>query len=156
MFAAFHSPTSLLLESHKKGLGPTALDRRWKLLTFWPAWILPCRHVMGQLIRMIRITQSHKKIPGLFSYVKLNFKAGLLSSTFWLKHSYLAESTFLGTGKVNRSDEFSEKFQTAFDPPPSFSESYIALFATKLWQKCVCSYGGTFVYFMILFPMRCM
>ena len=24
----------------------------------------------------------------------------------------------LGTGKVNRSDEFSEKFQTAFDPPP--------------------------------------
>ena len=23
-------------------------------------------------------------------------------------------------------------------------------------QKCVCSYGGTFVYFMILFPMRCM
>ena len=26
----------------------------------------------------------------------------------------------LGTGKVNRSDEFSEKFQTAFDPPPHF------------------------------------
>ena len=66
------------------------------------------------------------------------------------------DSADLGTGKVNRSDEFSEKFQTAFDPPPSFSESYIALFATKLWQKCVCSYGGTFVYFMILFPMRCM
>ena len=48
------------------------------------------------------------------------------------------------------------KVQNGLWPPPSFSESYIALFATKLWQKCVCSYGGTFVYFMILFPMRCM
>ena len=40
--------------------------------------------------------------------------------------------------------------------PPSFSESYIANFATKVRQKCVCSNGGTFVYCMILFPMRCM
>ena len=48
------------------------------------------------------------------------------------------------------------KVPNGFWPTPSFSESYIALFATKLWQKCVCSYGGTFVYYMILFPMRCM
>ena len=41
-------------------------------------------------------------------------------------------------------------------PPSSFSESYIVDFATKLRQKCICSYGGTFVYYMILFPMRCM
>ena len=40
--------------------------------------------------------------------------------------------------------------------PPSFSESYIADFVTKLRQKCVWSYGGTFVYYIILFPMRCM
>ena len=26
----------------------------------------------------------------------------------------------LGTGHVTKSDEFSEKFQTAFDPPPHF------------------------------------
>ena len=35
----------------------------------------------------------------------------------------------LGTGDVSKTDEFSEKFQTAFDPPPpSFSENYVADF----------------------------
>ena len=34
--------------------------------------------------------------------------------------------------RTSKTDEFSEKFQTAFDPPPSFSESYIANFATKV------------------------
>ena len=48
------------------------------------------------------------------------------------------------------------KVQNGLWPPPSFSESYIALFATKLGQKCICSYEGTVVYYMILFPMRCM
>ena len=33
-----------------------------------------------------------------------------------------------GTGHATKSDEFSEKFQTAFDPPPSFLENYIAIF----------------------------
>ena len=33
----------------------------------------------------------------------------------------------LGTGDETKMDEFSEKFQTAFDPP-SFSENYIANF----------------------------
>ena len=33
----------------------------------------------------------------------------------------------LGTGGATKSDEFSEQFQTAFDPP-SFSEIYIAIF----------------------------
>ena len=28
--------------------------------------------------------------------------------------------THLGTGDVSKTDQFSEKFQTAFDPPPSF------------------------------------
>ena len=37
----------------------------------------------------------------------------------------------LGTGKPTKTIEFSEKFQTAFNPP-SFSENHIADFATKL------------------------
>ena len=37
-----------------------------------------------------------------------------------------------GTDGVTKTDEFSEKFQTAFDPPPSFSENHIADFATKV------------------------
>ena len=47
----------------------------------------------------------------------------------------------LGTDGPTKTDEFSEKFQTAFGPPlpPSFSENHIADFATKLRQKCVCS-----------------
>ena len=47
--------------------------------------------------------------------------------------------THLGKGGYSKTDEFLEKFQTAFDPPPSFSENHVALFATKLRQKCVCS-----------------
>ena len=47
-----------------------------------------------------------------------------------------------GEPHVSKSDEFSEKFQTAFDPHPSFLESYIADFATKvlmfIWRNfCV-------------------
>ena len=33
----------------------------------------------------------------------------------------------LGKGPVTKSDEFSEKFQTVFDPPPSISENYITI-----------------------------
>ena len=36
----------------------------------------------------------------------------------------------LGKGGISKSDEFLEKFQTAFDPPPpSFSENHVALFS---------------------------
>ena len=45
----------------------------------------------------------------------------------------------LGKDGVSKIDVFSEKFQTAFDPPPSFLENHVGLFATKLRQKCVCS-----------------
>ena len=34
----------------------------------------------------------------------------------------------LGTNGNTKTDVFSEKFQMAFDPPPSFSENYIADF----------------------------
>ena len=48
----------------------------------------------------------------------MSFVSGLLQPA-WL----------LGTDGVTKTDEFSEKFQTAFDPPPpSLSENYIADF----------------------------
>ena len=34
----------------------------------------------------------------------------------------------LGKGGSSKTDEFLEKFQTAFAPPPSFSENHVALF----------------------------
>ena len=34
----------------------------------------------------------------------------------------------LGKGPATKSDEFLEKFQTAFDPPSSFLEIYVANF----------------------------
>ena len=45
---------------------------------------------------------------------------------------FLKPFPFLGTPFPSKIDEFSEKFQTAFDPPPSFSESYIANFLNWL------------------------
>ena len=45
--------------------------------------------------------------------------------------------------KATKTDEFSEKFQTVFNPPPLiFGKSYCGFrdqIATKLRQKCVCS-----------------
>ena len=38
---------------------------------------------------------------------------------------------------TDKSDEIAEKFQTAFDPPPSFSENYIAIFFGKRPKKAI-------------------
>ena len=38
-------------------------------------------------------------------------------------------------GKVNRSDEFSEKFQTAFDPPPLIFGKLHCAFRDKIVTK---------------------
>ena len=43
----------------------------------------------------------------------------------------------LGTGGGTKTDEFSEKYQTAFDLPPSFSEIYIAFFLRKSLFKAL-------------------
>ena len=42
---------------------------------------------------------------------------------------------YLGTPSPSKTDEFSEKFQTAIDPPPHFSESCIANFFWNSWPK---------------------
>ena len=34
----------------------------------------------------------------------------------------ISSLSFLGTGDANKTDEFSEKFQTAFDPPSHFQK----------------------------------
>ena len=41
----------------------------------------------------------------------------------------------LGTGHVTKSDEFLEKFQTAFDPPPRFRKLYCNSFLGKRPKK---------------------
>ena len=68
------------------------------------------------------------------SLSKLSLVEGKQLNTTWTASWGVLslKAFYLGTEHVSKSDEFSEKFQTAFDPPPSFSESYIALFATKL------------------------
>ena len=45
-----------------------------------------------------------------------------------------------GTGDGTKADEFSGKFQTAFDPPPSFSENHIAFFSGIHDQRTI--YNG--------------
>ena len=61
-----------------------------------------------------------------------------------------------GTGGVSKTDEFLEKFQMAFDPPPSFSENHVRFSRQNCDKSVYVQYGGTVVYYMILFPMRCM
>ena len=53
-------------------------------------------------------------------------------------HSHISGREFeawnsrLGKPTPSKTDEFLEKFQTAFDPPPSFSESFVANFSNWL------------------------
>ena len=65
-----------------------------------------------------------------------NIRANLFFSVcHCLRHLFYCfmQPLLLGTPFPSKTDEFSEKFQTAFDPPPSFSESYIANF---FWNSC--------------------
>ena len=48
---------------------------------------------------------------------------------------FLKESLKLKTGDGTKTDEFSEKVQTALDPPPSFWDNHIAFFLKYLAQK---------------------
>ena len=48
----------------------------------------------------------------------------------------------LGMRDTSKTDEFSEKFQTAFDPPPSFSENHIAIFS-EIQDRSIIYYNGT-------------
>ena len=43
----------------------------------------------------------------------------------------------IGTGGCTKTDAFLEKFQTAFDPPPSFSKNHNAIFPQNSLKPCI-------------------
>ena len=61
-----------------------------------------------------------------------------LSPLLFKKYVIYWVSNALGKNNPTKTDELSEKFQMAFEPP-SFLENHIADFTTKLRQKYVCS-----------------
>ena len=72
------------------------------------------------------------KISLLCSYTLPRGKGHLWEFILFLhSYEYVCREA-LGMDGPTKTDEFSEKFQTAFDPPPSFLENYIADFATKV------------------------
>ena len=80
----------------------------------------------------------------------------LSSSYYFHRHNIFASSSSLspslGKDGPTKTDEFLEKFQTAFAPPLIFGKSCCAFRDKSAYVQ----YGGTVVYYMILFPMRCM
>ena len=94
--------------------------------------------------------------PALPSHCKKLQSYNFFRCIHWTKN-YTTTETHLNKGRrpLPKLMNFRKSSKRPLTPP-SFSESYIALFATKLWQFYVCWYGGTVVYYMILFPMRCM
>ena len=62
----------------------------------------------------------------------------------------------LGMPYISKRDEFSEKFQTAFDTPPPHFRKVILRISQQNCDNAYVHYGRTVVYYMILFPMRCM
>ena len=51
----------------------------------------------------------------------------------------------LGKGGATKSDEFLEQLKTAFDPPPSFLENYIAIFYDRYGCIYARRYDGQIV-----------
>ena len=56
------------------------------------------------------------------------------------KSPIFGPNSWLGTFDATKTDEISEKIQTAFDPPPSFSENYVAIFMMDMMEYMQ---GGT-------------
>ena len=79
---------------------------------------------------------------GLYDYVSL---FGGLRSFFG--HLGQARPMFelFGKGPATKSDEFSEKFHTALDPHPSFSENYVAIFYDRYGYIYARRCGGQIV-----------
>ena len=74
----------------------------------------------------------------LIDIIKIGTIVTILVYSFLSFCASLTESIFnLGTGHVSKSDEFSEQFQTAFDPPLIFGKLHCKVFkvATKPWSK---------------------
>ena len=118
---------------------------------FWPQF-LPCLPILTPFQPNIieRLTRDDDALkPGL---VKVSFLFSQLvsSSSVWFVTSSL------GKDGVSKTDEFSEKFQTAFDPPPHFRKIILRFSRQNCDKSAYVQYGGTVVYYMILFPMRCM
>ena len=73
------------------------------------------------------------------SFIATHFDV-ICQRSIWLKNIFWQSSIIdnlskrrlhLGTGDDNRTDEFSEKFQTAFDPLPNFREIMLQFFSEK-------------------------
>ena len=67
-------------------------------------------------------------VSSLLRYESSNPTSQELSSSIFQS---LALCRLSGTDGHTKSDEFSEKFQMASDPPPSFSENHFAIFDLK-------------------------
>ena len=74
------------------------------------------------------------------------------------EQSKLQVVLYKGTDGPTKTDDFSEKSQTAFDPPPppNFRKIMLRFSRQNCDKSAYVQYGGTVVYYMILFPMRCM
>ena len=98
---------------------------------------------------------SDHHISSLYMVWEMTSQFWVQWSRFWMQWvTVVFDDVFFTLGKPVPTiiDEFLEKFQTAFDHPPHFRKVILRISR----QKCVCSYGGTVVYYMILYPMRCM
>ena len=88
-----------------------------------------------------------------------NMQTCRLKFNFGCTNRTILRKKMLCSGKdaISKTDEFSEKFQTAFDPPPPHFREIMLRFSRQNCDKSAyVQYGGTVVYYMILFPMRCM
>ena len=80
------------------------------------------------------------------------FRTLRLRVTFWwfAFFGHLGQShpmfELFGKGPATKSDEFSEKFHTALDPHPSFSENYVAIFYDRYGCIYARRYDGQIVW----------
>ena len=80
---------------------------------------------MNQVVALL-IPMRHCGKLQMYDFVKYCQGLPLISNNAHFQCQKLF--SWLGKPLPTKTDEFLEKFQTAFDPPPSFSENYVADF----------------------------
>ena len=103
---------------------------RTDIIVRWP------HDCLSPIMRWPQLKPRQTAWGGAFLYLEKCWNFGILRKTF-ISHIWnlvvLAEH-WSGKPRTSKTDEFSEKFQTAFDPP-SFSENHIAIFFQNSWPK---------------------
>ena len=116
------------------GVNATKYQKPWPRTDIIVRWPHDC---LSPIMRWPQLKPRQTAWGGAFLYLEKCWNFGILRKTF-ISHIWnlvvLAEH-WLGKPRTSKTDEFSEKFQTALDPPPLILGKSHCNFFRNSWPK---------------------